>query len=347
MTLDSNPLRQNAQRADPRPLGDRFLDLDADARNGVGHEDPTHDLGKFMHLNPKDLPTVHDAFPMAFLKGTEIRQLNEWDEHNSRKLFAVPFDGEARTLDGQLTVQTNLQSAIFNLTKSPNIMVAAPRPTTVSNQTNLPLTFLIYDLDEDGYNLLKNTHIWCSDDITFRTIPFHPPRPDHLFSIKGLITLLDQAVKDLVNITWHDEQTAQFLNEISENWNAAERAENGAAISKFIESMTIKRVNIKTQGNTLSPRFSVLANGAFIPNDKLWSTLRQYFFSRSYALPMQSNGTNTLSPYHCGICHSVDHPRGLCPFPDIAGWKGPVHRPVRDAIGYPNGGRSAARTYRS
>ncbi|KAI0287505.1 hypothetical protein BC826DRAFT_972126 [Russula brevipes] len=347
MILDSNPQMQTTQRADPRPLGDRFLDLDVDARDGAGQGDHTHEeLGKFMRLSPEDMHPIHDAFPMAFLKGTEIRQLNEWGDHKSRKLFAVLFDGAARTLDGQNTTLITLQSTLFKLTKSPNIMVAAPRPVNTSNKTNLPLTFMIYDLEEDGYNLLKDTPIWCSDDITFRTIPFHPPNPDFLFSIRGLNTLLDSAVYDLVNQTWHDEHTAQYLDQISEGWDIAERRANEGAITNFIESMKIKRVDIKIQGNTLSPRFSVLTDGASIPDNRLWLKLRQYFFSRTYALPMQSNGTNSLSPYSCGICHSVDHPRGLCPFPNIAGWRGPVHRPVQEAAGHLNSGRPAMRNYR-
>lgn len=54
-------------------------------------------------------------------------------------------------------------------------------------------------------------------------------------------------------------------------------------------------------------------------------------------------GTGTLeeNPYICGICHRVDHPCGLCPYPGIVGWNRPqklVSKNTRGRISDTRGG---------
>jgi hypothetical protein len=300
-----------------------------------------------MRIDSEDRYPVHDAHPLSFLKGTDPKQLKEWNDHDSRKLFAIPFDGEARTPNGQNSVRSKLAKAIHNLTKSPEAMVAAPRTNVNSGQKrDTPTTFLIYNLDEHGYDLLKDNPIWCSEEITFRTVPFNAPCPDFLFAIEGMNTTQNSAVQEVVHQIWHDEHTAQFLESTINRLQGAERAEAEDTIPKFIASMKTQSVNIKEAGNTPAPRYSVLVKGATITNDNLWTALRNFFLKRTYAFPMQGEGTTNKSPNHCGICHGVDHPRGLCPFPNIEGWRGPIHRPIQDTNLGPNGGRPAARAFR-
>jgi hypothetical protein len=63
--------------------------------------------------------------------------------------------------------------------------------------------------------------------------------------------------------------------------------------------------------------------GELIQNDDLWVLLRNYLTGRTYATPLQGNGTTEIAPNNCGICHGIDHPRGLCAFPDLEDWNGP------------------------
>ncbi|KAN0112050.1 hypothetical protein V8E52_007967, partial [Russula decolorans] len=77
-------------------------------------------------------------------------------------------------------------------------------------------------------------------------------------------------------------------------------------------------------GNIPAPRFRVYASGDTIDEDSTWCRLRNYFASRDYKVKFQNPGTNLIPERPCTLCHSADHPRGLCPFPSLTGWNGPT-----------------------
>jgi hypothetical protein len=79
----------------------------------------------------------------------------------------------------------------------------------------------------------------------------------------------------------------------------------------------------KKTGNILAPTYQVYASGAAINDDKTWCQLRAFLASREYTPPLENPGRNIIPNTECGICYSVDHMRGLCPFPEIPNWKGP------------------------
>ena len=87
--------------------------------------------------------------------------------------------------------------------------------------------------------------------------------------------------------------------------------------------MRVKLLPIKESGNIFAPRFNIYANGSLILQEAVWKRLRNYLAGRVYTSLLLDTGTTEVAPYLCGICHSVDHPRGLCPFPNIEGWNGP------------------------
>ena len=94
------------------------------------------------------------------------------------------------------------------------------------------------------------------------------------------------------------------------------------AIHSFLRSIWIECLDTKDSGDSSNLRYNIYANGTFIPKDDLWMKLCHYLASCPYFLYLQGKGTTEIALYNCGICHSVDHPRGLCPFPKIEGWNG-------------------------
>ncbi|KAH9014104.1 hypothetical protein EDB85DRAFT_1899346 [Lactarius pseudohatsudake] len=72
------------------------------------------------------------------------------------------------------------------------------------------------------------------------------------------------------------------------------------------------------------PASTSTADSSAIPIDEVWIRLREYLVTREYHAHMQGYGITDASPYHCGVCHGADHPRGLCPFPDTPGWNWPL-----------------------
>ena len=77
-----------------------------------------------------------------------------------------------------------------------------------------------------------------------------------------------------------------------------------------------------------TPMFNVYARGTLIDDVNLWPKVRSFLAKCRYTSEELGCSHTNTSPYCCGICHSMDHPRGMCPFPLVKGWKGPRRIPL-------------------
>jgi hypothetical protein len=91
--------------------------------------------------------------------------------------------------------------------------------------------------------------------------------------------------------------------------------------------MEIRCLDIREKKGALSPCFNVYADSKHILDHNVWGRIRHILATRQYIFTMIGRGTLNMAPFNCGICHGVDHPHGLCPFPDVAGRNGPARCP--------------------
>ena len=94
-------------------------------------------------------------------------------------------------------------------------------------------------------------------------------------------------------------------------------------INTFLNTLSVSCLSIKERGGALTPIFNVYANGAAIPRHTTWLEIRRFLANHVYFTLLTGKGNTISNPYTCGICHGVDHPKGLCPFPDVTDWNGP------------------------
>ncbi|KAN0111925.1 hypothetical protein V8E52_008015, partial [Russula decolorans] len=71
-------------------------------------------------------------------------------------------------------------------------------------------------------------------------------------------------------------------------------------------------------------RFRVYTSSDIINEDSTWCHLRNYIASREYKVKFQNPRTNLIPKCPYTLCHSADHPQGLCPFSGLSGWNGPT-----------------------
>ena len=125
-------------------------------------------------------------------------------------------------------------------------------------------------------------------------------------------------------MTWNNEITTQFfLNGIA-SMKGKEHDAAYHSIQLFKESMSVKILATKRQGGYKKPKFNVYANGNFINDTGTWLSIRAYLHERSYCNSKFGQGLNIIASHHCGLCHGVNHPRGICLFPKLEGWMGLV-----------------------
>jgi hypothetical protein len=273
------------------------------------------------------MPEIQDAYPTAVFNGIDLDCLDKWVQYKGFKLLAIPFENDARALEKHDNIRAKIFAAAAEITQSREVGVAAPLPSQEANNTKaVPTAFLIYNLTSENHDLLLARKVWSSIAVTFRVTPLDLPCPNFMFTIKGFTEFANENVQEMVQKVWLDNDLTRGTADIITEIPIDERTTTLVAVHSFLRSVWIERLNTKDSGDSANPRYNVYANGALISKDDLWMKLRRYLANRSYFLYLQGKGTTEISPYTCGICHGVDHPRGLCPFPKIEGWNGPLWR---------------------
>src|SRR5258708_17411141 len=97
-----------------------------------------------------------------------------------------------------------------------------------------------------------------------------------------------------------------------------------SVLEDIANKLKVCMLDTKGPSGASAPTFNIYIKGDLIPQDGLWCHLCNFLAVQEYALPFQDPGFASTNLFHCSICHSVDHPHGLCKFPSINGWNGPT-----------------------
>ncbi len=278
-----------------------------------------------------DMLLIHYAHPTATLDHLDVNLVSDWKNLSKGKLLVQPFNLDATTISKHPQLWSLLFATVVEITNSQDVSVCAPK--TKANSPHTSFSFLIYNITEKQTQTLLKQRVWSSTAVS----TLNPVCLDYLFSIKGLTTMDNEVVLDTVKEVWQDPASLTFLQQICQSIPENLQEQVTLTLQLFITSLHISRLDIKLRGGAIAPVFNVYANGALIDNDNAWSQLRSYFASCSYAPQAQDPGNTIIAPFNCSLCHTADHPRGLCPFPSMEGWNGPKrHIPIGASGG--NGG---------
>jgi hypothetical protein len=143
----------------------------------------------------------------------------------------------------------------------------------------------------------------------------------------------------MVKATWKNNG-AEIIEDLSENSEEEHRDETRDRIQSFLDSVHIKRLNFQAKGKIDVPRFNVYADGQLILDDDVWFYLRKTLASLTYTSPMLGRAHTAITPCTCAICHGVDHPTGMCEFPEKKGWNGPTVESIESQQNKGNPNRS-------
>ena len=308
---------------------------------------PRNAASRFEQKDPLDkyskgiTKAVHDAYPGSAYARIKQDIIEEWRTMDGETLLAIPFESDAETAERHDETGDRVFDAVGEITQSKSYGVAAPikkeelqallakqRHQSAGQkrkrtEERLPGTFLIHSLSQVHFQMLTQQTVWASQNITFRIARPEMNCPSFLFAIKGLRTNSKDVVKNCVRETWNDETTTLFIQNGIAAVEEKERNNVIQSIQSFKDSMWVEMLETKGQGGLQKPTFNVYANGNFINDTNAWSNIRTHLAGRSYHNSKFGHGRILTAPNHCGLCHGVDHPRGMCPFPDLDGWKGP------------------------
>ncbi|KAG1797203.1 hypothetical protein EV424DRAFT_1546721 [Suillus variegatus] len=204
----------------------------------------------------------------------------------------------------------------------PTIRVSPPQPQGGKGAKNLPNGFLVHSVSNETKDFILRQRIWSTTDITFEALPFNCTNPpDLLFGLSGFTTLDAATVLQAIQETWAQDETYNHIESFFSKCGLPDDEMIYKATRDFIASCRAKTLDFKLPGGLSVPRFNIFATSP--TNDvKTWTDLRLYLSSLTYPTNLDGCGVATAL-FACQICHSLVHPRGLCPFPLTPNWNGP------------------------
>ena len=330
-TVPNTPVVLLQDIVDPLPFNDDEPDLTPISNHLEGSLElqtgnlPSNPLDKFMR---GPFPPVHVSLPEAAYVNIAKSTATAWDSFPTYKLLAIPFGFDARVHRKHGILVRGILSAVAEITNSQRIGVAAPAPEErpIKTRNRTPLAFLIHGLSRDHYRILYKQRFWVSNDISFRVTSTKPSPPDLLFSITELSSLNSERVHEMVLTIWSRNATISALQDIINNYNYNDPTSK-PDIKSFLATLKTDCLLIKEKGGILNPIYNIYANGKYFRHHELWSLVRSSLAGLTYGASTVGTGVVRTAHFHCTVCHAADHPRGLCPFPKMQGWKGPLGFP--------------------
>ncbi|KAG1813450.1 hypothetical protein EV424DRAFT_1541757 [Suillus variegatus] len=276
------------------------------SQNGSNHR---ADLPQFTPIPNGGFPTVHKSHSAQIFDHLDNKILLVWFQVEHPKFMVRVFDHSGKDIAERAAIIAELR-------------VSPPQPHGGKGAKSLPTGFLVHKVSEDTKNLLLSQRIWSTTDLTFEALPFnciHPP--ELLFCLSGFTTLDVETILQAVTDTWSKDENHRRIEGLFSKCSLPDDELVYKAVYDFIASARVELLDFKITGGLSVPHFNILATSP--TNDaKTWTDLRSFLSALQYSTNLDGCGSATAL-FACQICHSLAHPRGLCPFPLIPNWNGP------------------------
>lgn len=295
---------------------------------GKGPKNPSEALDKY---TKGQTPPIYDEDPATLLARIDPVQIGSWLDLPTGKVLARPFDLDVRYKPNHQQIAQSLAAAVREITGTTSVAIAPPnKDPTLPRRESQPFTFLIHNITKEDERTLLEREVWSSQEITFQVATIYIKRPEFLFTVKGFSTPEPADVMASLAETWEDPVTSTLIKTLASFAPSQEdQQEWYSQMIDFLESATVRHLDIRNQGGRENPHFNVYANGDLIEDDETWLQLRKYLRNRTYKTMVIGTGKALQDDFVCSLCHGHDHPRGLCPFPQIPGWNGGGRLPKR------------------
>ncbi|KAG1775822.1 hypothetical protein EV702DRAFT_1199039 [Suillus placidus] len=274
-------------------------------------------------------PHIHLAHTAQLFDFQAAKVITAWRKVPHPKILIRVFDhdGKNPSVKGPILVE-RLRKAVSEIAHfvhqdDQDVKVSPPCPEAIKEDADHPLSFLIYNISDETKTLILDQRIWSSTEITFTAHQFRVNTPPLLlFCLHGFSTTDIATVRTAVYEVWTEDVTRWDICDILSEGDIPEDKVHTATWD-FVKSLWIERLDFKVSGGILLPRYNVFAVSP-TNNPSVWTKLRAYLHSLSYPSELEGNGTS-VNFMPCPLCHSIAHPQGLCPFPNIPLWNGPKH----------------------
>lgn len=276
----------------------------------------------FFTPTPTDgFPHIHQASPAQALDSFPVNTIQWWLESADSKAIARIFDYDNTIYRSHFLPKAVLAMALAAATSklAPN----SPAPTCIPppvHPNSPPSPCMLLSIpSEPAQQALLDGRIWSSKWITFEVLPptVHL-RPTALFAIGPFPRDDPHPPENFLRAAWTSPQNKTRIA--------------SALISEKEPELRVEDVTdhmLRTLALHPFPYAGAQGFGFVVHISCWWSEIEHWvsvkktLLSLEYASTSDQNGVLITTLPYCSICHSVDHTRPLCPFPNLPMWNGP------------------------
>ncbi|KAG2112267.1 uncharacterized protein F5147DRAFT_771328 [Suillus discolor] len=299
-------------------------------RSTIRHDGPHHctTLPQFTPTPIGGFPGTHMTHSAEVFDHLDNRILLAWFQVEHPKLVVQVFDYTRREVAEKAVILAERICAniaiIANFVHqdAQPVRVSPPQPQGGRESKAFPIGFLVHNISEETKDLILSKRIWSANDITFQARAFscyHPP--DLLFCLTGFTTSNPQIIRKAVTDVWAADEYRAEINDIISMSEIKDEKEVYAATWSLIRSAWVEHLDFKVTRGVSVTRFNVFTISP-IHDATAWTDLHSLLHVLDYPTGLDGCGS-AVAMTACPICHSIAHPHGLCPFPNIPSWNGP------------------------
>jgi hypothetical protein len=185
-----------------------------------------------------------------------------------------------------------------------------------TKRCSAPWCFIVTDLPSNVANRLIQRQFWPTPTITFFAIPYSPPPFEYVCTIENLTFKEEAATKVAQVIRATLQQSDQARTSVTRD-NPTQNAFDAMLNSLTVKPLHVSRANNLGGGTKLLWNVYAPPPSTAAAKNREW---RRIMASLRFLTALNGVGVTSSQPINCSGCKSIDHPRGLCPFPQMNDW---------------------------
>lgn len=287
-------------------------------------------------------PKIHGDRPFSLFANQPASQRQAWSNMSGPKLGIQVYDEDASNPTDAVRLAGTLAATIERIFNIKNVAIATPQvdsPPTSANSP--PFTFLAHGFSRDIAAAMLHQGTYSSRLITFHVFKICWTLPRFICGFSGFTSTDELAIKVAIRNALQEEHAIELITDLVSGNPHFRHVTTGNAFYRVLNSLEITVIDNRLPGGFRAPIVNIYMDSPTVDPAK-WIVWRNFVFSLKISTDFL--GTATGMPNRpCTGCHSADHPRGLCPFPNIPGWNGPGSTSYANNH-QPNGNQSRGRS---
>jgi hypothetical protein len=288
------------------------------------------DANTLTQIPSRGYPPIYDDPTIRILTNLNSMQHAIWSEPNV--LHIIMYNGEC-ILDGNASDIAIAVEALLSTAHAGAAHARVYTPTVVANgkidSNRSPYILAVKGIPAEVGATLTQWRIFSNPNATFRILPPPSYTPTHIFlgaiaNLRAADNAGDRtACANFIRRTLTNDQVTRSF--ITANANLPARLPPATRYNNLVNSVRVSHIGIRAKLDTdtsrLRPIWRVYV--ASPSDDIAVITELIRLFRRLIFFDTELSTGKIIDNFSCKGCKAVDHPSGLCPFPDIPGWHGP------------------------